>query len=234
MIRSAVNTPPGHFGHTAPRGRSHGLNGRVGRYDNSPWPVLCSSRRWRFFVNTVGSKLRPSGSCPRTNGTEDCTPTPRRRLGRCAQSRGRCATMPSAVVPAAPTPGPPSEHIRSNSGDRRSNASSAMILMVRRGWSFGTRSSGSTNASIVACGSRRPLMGRPPPSLRCGRIQSHRIAFPQPAGSIPAGTRTICSCSCFDKMQLPAKTNVLGIDSTPHRSYSGSLANHIGSDSDKE
>ena len=75
---------------------------------------------------------------------------------------------------------PTFEYIRSNSTDRRSNASSAMVLMVRRGWSFGTRSSRSTNASIVTCGSRLPLMERLPP-LWCGRILSHRTVFPQPA-----------------------------------------------------
>ena len=48
---------------------------------------------------------------------------------------------------------PTFEYIRSNSADRRSSASSATALMVRRGWSFGTRSSRSTNASIVTCGS---------------------------------------------------------------------------------
>ena len=66
-----------------------------------------------------------------------------------------------------------------------------MILMVRMGWSCGTRSSRSTNANIVACGSCLPRMRRPPP-LRCGRILSHQIAFPQPANvSLPERRHTL-------------------------------------------
>ena len=53
---------------------------------------------------------------------------------------------------------PTFEYIPSNSADRRSNASSATALMVRWGWSFGTRSFRSTNAGIVACESRLTLM----------------------------------------------------------------------------
>ena len=37
-----------------------------------------------------------------------------------------------------------------------------------------------TNASIVTCGPCLPLIERPPP-LRCCRILSHNIVFPQPA-----------------------------------------------------
>ena len=36
---------------------------------------------------------------------------------------------------------PTLEYILSNSGERRFSASSATVLMVRRGWSLGTRSS---------------------------------------------------------------------------------------------
>ena len=43
-------------------------------------------------------------------------------------------------------------------------------------WSLGTRSSRSTNTSIVTCGSRLPLIERPPP-LRCGRNPISQYRF---------------------------------------------------------
>ena len=91
---------------------------------NSAWPILCSSNRCRFFVDTVGSKLR----------------TEYREMSYDAFSSR------SGGTDARPT----FEYIRSNSGASRSSASSATVLIVRRGWSFGTRSSKSTKSSIVA------------------------------------------------------------------------------------
>src|SRR5262252_9532244 len=53
-------------------------------------------------------------------------------------------------------PSPSAAYISSNSGDSSSNAASANRLMVRNGWSAGTRASGSTNANMLACFFARP------------------------------------------------------------------------------
>ena len=61
-------------------------------------------------------------------------------------------------------------------------ASSTMALMVRIGWASGTRSSRSTNSSIVTCGSRLPLICTTPPlhrgvSYLCIVVVSYLINF---------------------------------------------------------
>src|SRR4051812_33503198 len=53
---------------------------------------------------------------------------------------------------------PPAAYIASKTGDNSAREASAKCLMTRSGWLGGTRSSRSTNANIVACGSRRPRM----------------------------------------------------------------------------
>ena len=86
--------------------------------------------------------------------------------------------IPSAVAPGTDAR-PSLEHIRSNSGDRRCNASSATALIVRSGWSFGTRPSMSTKASIISWGSRLLRIER---VMRICRLSKHHGVVEEPNG----------------------------------------------------
>ena len=74
----------------------------------------------------------------------------------------------------------------------------------------GSSPAGPTNASIVTCGWGLPLIERPPP-LRCGRILSHNIVFPQPAkliqshnsSSVMRGLKRILRTLCRYDVTVP-------------------------------
>src|SRR6266568_403829 len=72
---------------------------------------------------------------------------------------------------------PHTAYIASNVGDRAAKASSARRLMVRSGWSSGTRISMSMNASMLTCGSCSPRI--PTTSLRDGSTVSGAPISPE-------------------------------------------------------
>src|SRR5713101_4282959 len=74
---------------------------------------------------------------------------------------------------------PHTAYIASNVGDRAAKASSARRLMVRSGWSSGTRVSMSMNTSMLTCGSCSPRI--PTTSLRDGStVSGARISPEEP------------------------------------------------------
>src|SRR5205807_10300683 len=72
---------------------------------------------------------------------------------------------------------PHTAYIASNVGDRAAKASSARRLMVRSGWSSGTRVSMSMNASMLTCGSCSPRI--PTTSLQDGSTVSGAPISPE-------------------------------------------------------
>src|SRR5436309_7744337 len=72
---------------------------------------------------------------------------------------------------------PHTAYITSNVGDSVAKASSARRLMVRSGWSSGTRVSMSMNASMLTCGSCSPRI--PTTSLRDGSTVSGAPISPE-------------------------------------------------------
>ena len=133
----------------------------------------CSKHR-RFFVNTAGSKLCFIKYISRNQRYRRLYSISSQNTR--APRAARWATMLTAVAWAGWAPGPPSSACGRNRTIDAPTPSQATALMSRREWSFGTCSSKSTNASIVACGSRLPLMSRIPPLLH-GGIPPHRIVF---------------------------------------------------------
>src|SRR5204863_6575312 len=80
---------------------------------------------------------------------------------------------------------PPAAYIASKTGDSSARARSANCLTTRNGWVRGTRSSRSTNASIVACGSRRPRIHAT--SLEDGSTLSGPPTQPEESNPIGVG-----------------------------------------------
>ena len=121
------------------------------------WATSCSSSRCAVLGEGAWRRSwAPTGPCRGTSGTAGGSPVPRRRPARCGPSTARSAGEALSSRSGGMDGRPPAAYMRSKTGESSASAWSANRLIVRNGWSRGTRASRSTNASMLNCGLHRP------------------------------------------------------------------------------